>query len=211
MAKQVLPTNYTDDVLSYSMNGKRRYRETNNYDGTISLEDATTYDRVGSNFGAKQLNDICQAINDSVDKGNVIDTLNDILANRADDMVVGARALRELLEKMSVKEVASNGSWTVKKYVDGWCELSIRAMIPRASTEPYSINLNFPNGIKLKNMKVQVTPALNGWNLTNYYNNSPNQESPTYANSKAIVVFTAKTTQSLTYNFDVVVSGFLAQ
>ena len=38
-----LPTNYKDDVLGDSMDGKRRYRVIENSDGTISLEDVTEY------------------------------------------------------------------------------------------------------------------------------------------------------------------------
>ena len=34
MAKQVLPTNFMDDILNESMNGKRRWIITQNDDGT---------------------------------------------------------------------------------------------------------------------------------------------------------------------------------
>lgn len=49
MAKQILPTNYKDDVLTTSMGKKRRYNLIQNDDGTISLEDATEYTQVGDN------------------------------------------------------------------------------------------------------------------------------------------------------------------
>ena len=112
MAKPVLPTNYMDDVLSYNMNGKRRYRETNNYDGTISLEDATTYDRVGSNFGARELNDMCEAINESADKNRIIDNLSDIDANRQPEMIAGALALSELSKKLKVEHFLTKNNYT---------------------------------------------------------------------------------------------------
>lgn len=64
MAKPVLPTDYKDDVLNPSMNGKRKYNKVQNPDGTFSLEDVTQYDQTGSTFGAKQLNDIGKAFND---------------------------------------------------------------------------------------------------------------------------------------------------
>lgn len=64
MAKPVLPTDYKDDVLNPSMNGKRKYNKVQNPDGTFSLEDVTQYDQIGSTFGAKQLNDMNEAFND---------------------------------------------------------------------------------------------------------------------------------------------------
>lgn len=57
-----LPANYQDDILNASMAGKRRYKQTTNTDGTISLDDATTYDQVGTDFGAGDVNNIVQAI-----------------------------------------------------------------------------------------------------------------------------------------------------
>ena len=75
MAKTTLPTNYVDDVLNGAMDGKRRYREIPNADGTISLEDATTYDKVGSNFGASQLNLMSNNINQSFDSNKMLKTI----------------------------------------------------------------------------------------------------------------------------------------
>ena len=46
-----LKTDYKDDILASSMNGKRRYRQTSNSDGSISLEDYTIYEQEGDNFG----------------------------------------------------------------------------------------------------------------------------------------------------------------
>lgn len=72
MAKTTLPTNYKDDILNSSMGGKRRYKQTTNADGTVSLEDVSTYDQVGSNFGASQLNAISKAVNESADSSKII-------------------------------------------------------------------------------------------------------------------------------------------
>lgn len=66
MAKSTLPVNYQDDILNNAMGGKRRYKMINNSDGTVSLEDVTTYDQVGSNFGAGQMNATNQAVNESL-------------------------------------------------------------------------------------------------------------------------------------------------
>lgn len=66
MAKTFLPTNFKDDILSASMNGKRRYRTETNPDGTISFIDVSQYDQVGSDFGAGQINQTNAAVNDAL-------------------------------------------------------------------------------------------------------------------------------------------------
>ena len=96
MAKQTLPTNFKDDILSSSMGGKRRYNLIQNDDGTYSLEDVTDYTQTGSDFGAGQINATNKAVNESCDKANVIDSLNDIVANQANGMIAGAKAVAEL-------------------------------------------------------------------------------------------------------------------
>ena len=103
MAKQTLPTNYKDDVLATSMGKKRRYNIIQNDDGTISLEDATEYTQVGDNYGAAQLNATNQAVNESVDKAKIIDSLDDISANTRSGMVAGALAVDELNGKIADK------------------------------------------------------------------------------------------------------------
>lgn len=80
MAKTTLPVNFKDDVLASSMSGKRRYRLIHNSDGTVSLEDATTYTQVGSNFGAAQANATNTAVNASLatdgNASNVVNTFS---------------------------------------------------------------------------------------------------------------------------------------
>lgn len=58
-----LPTDYQDDVLASSMNGKRRYQLQLQDDGTYILNDVTEYDTVGSVFGAAAVNQINTAVN----------------------------------------------------------------------------------------------------------------------------------------------------
>lgn len=77
MTKSTLPENFKDDVLATSMGGKRRYRLIHNSDGTVSLEDATTYAQVGSNFGALQVNATNAAVNASLaTDGNASNVVN---------------------------------------------------------------------------------------------------------------------------------------
>ena len=53
-----LKTNYKDDVFT----GKRKYRITNNDDGTVSLDDVTVYTQQGDIFGAADINAINKEI-----------------------------------------------------------------------------------------------------------------------------------------------------
>lgn len=101
MAKQTLPVNFKDDILSSSMGGKRRYNLIQNSDGTYSLEDATDYTQTGSDFGAGQINATNKAVNESCDKADVIDSLDDILANQANGKIAGAKAVAELYGNLS--------------------------------------------------------------------------------------------------------------
>lgn len=68
MAKRLLPTNFQDDVLSQDMNGMRQYNDIRNSNGTVSLEDATTYVQRGSNFGAAQMNATNAAVNENMSR-----------------------------------------------------------------------------------------------------------------------------------------------
>ena len=57
----MLKTDYKDDIIA---NGtKRKYTQTTNSDGTISLTDATEYQQEGDNFGAKDINDTNIVVN----------------------------------------------------------------------------------------------------------------------------------------------------
>lgn len=62
-----LKTNFTDDILSESMNGKRQYNVTENSNGTKSLEDVTDYQSVGNTFSAKDMNETNAAVNQAYD------------------------------------------------------------------------------------------------------------------------------------------------
>lgn len=113
------------------------------------------------------------------------------------------------LSNLTVKKTSTQGGWVVEKYVNGWCKLYIKAQVYRASKEQTVYKLTFPEGIRLKNVRIQMTPAQNGWNVANFYHNTTGQNDDNAAISEAVIVFTAKDTTALTYCFDVCVSGFL--
>lgn len=58
-----LKTDFKNDILDVSMDGKRRYRMIENSDGTVSFVDATTYTELGNNYGANEINEQNTAIN----------------------------------------------------------------------------------------------------------------------------------------------------
>lgn len=100
MAKQVLPTNFMDDILNESMNGKRRWTITPNDDGTYTLEDATTYDQLGNTFGQAQVNEMNKAINESVDQARVIDDYKTLAAVNQNGFVPGAKPVAQLISDL---------------------------------------------------------------------------------------------------------------
>ena len=100
MAKTTLPVNYKD-VLTSSMDGKRRYRMINNTDGTVSFEDATTYTQIGSNFGAANLNATNGAVNAAADASKIIDNVNDIKANTQAGYITGAKVAKEIISDLA--------------------------------------------------------------------------------------------------------------
>lgn len=100
MAKAILPTNFTDDVLNESMDGKRRYNMIPNADGSQSLEDVTAYDQLGSNFGASNINAMNQAINESFDKNKMISDMDELDAVTQSGYGVDALLVKEVNERL---------------------------------------------------------------------------------------------------------------
>jgi len=63
-----LKTNYKDDVLDTTQNTKRKYQMIDNGDGTVSFEDVTEYLQQGDSFGADDINDTNEEVNNINDK-----------------------------------------------------------------------------------------------------------------------------------------------
>lgn len=116
MAKKVLPTNFMDDILNESMNGKRRWTITRNDDGTYTLEDATTYDQLGNTFGQAQVNEMNKAINESVDQARVIDDYKTLAAVNQEGFVPGAKPVAQLISDLGGLVFAqdADGNWGYK-------------------------------------------------------------------------------------------------
>ena len=62
MAYTPLSTDFKDQILS-DVNAQRKYKQTVNEDGTVSLRDMTAYDQEGSTYSAKDINEERKAIN----------------------------------------------------------------------------------------------------------------------------------------------------
>lgn len=58
-----LKTDFLDDILNTSVNSKRKYNLIYNSDGTVSLQDVTTYTQTGDLFGAAEINETNKAVN----------------------------------------------------------------------------------------------------------------------------------------------------
>lgn len=124
-------------------------------------------------------------------------------------VLMNMNKINKNLSELSVQKTSTQGGWVVEKYVNGWCKLYIKAQVYRASKEQTVYKLAFPDGMRLKNVRIQMTPAQNGWNVANFYHNTSGQTDDNAVISEAVIVFTAKDTTALTYCFDVCVSGFL--
>lgn len=175
MAKTTLPTNYVDDVLNGAMDGKRRYREIHNADGTISLEDATTYDQIGNNFGASQLNLMNDNINQSFDANKMLKTIDEVNAVTQEGYGVDALVVKEL--NSSIGDISNVGNTTynsvekiLKYYIDnGYLpDLKSMALIPVMTSNTQ------PSGVVSAISEYSASPAY--YAFRNLYDDTSNTE-----------------------------------
>lgn len=94
-----LLTNFKDDILAESMEGRRRYQMITNEDGTVSFVDVTEYEQIGSEFGQAEVNAIHREINRKFDSGDVVDPLAAEESGFAADAKLTGDALREVSAK----------------------------------------------------------------------------------------------------------------
>ena len=92
-----LSTDFKDDILA-SQNSKRKYTQVNNSDGTVSFQDSTAYSQVGSPYGAKEVNEEREAINNIY--ANKLVTLDEIDLVTEPGFFVDAQVVKELNSKM---------------------------------------------------------------------------------------------------------------
>ena len=97
MAYTPLRTDFKDDILD-SSNYKRKYKQVANNDGTFSFQDETTYQQVGSDYGAKEVNEEREAINNIYE--NKLVALDDVALVTEEGFFVDALAVKELNSKL---------------------------------------------------------------------------------------------------------------
>lgn len=99
-----LKTSYLDDILSATMGGKRKFRLTK-ADGSaeeVTIEDISEYDQVGSTFGAGDLNNICDTVNNKFYSDDVVDPMVATEEGFAADALRTKEALDEQNKKILV-------------------------------------------------------------------------------------------------------------
>lgn len=105
-----LSTDFKDDILA-SQNSKRKYTQVNNSDGTVSFQDSTAYSQVGSSYGAKEIIEEREAINNIYT--NKLVSLDEIDLVTEPGFFVDAQVVKELNSKMMA------GDYTVID-LSGW-------------------------------------------------------------------------------------------
>lgn len=96
-----LPTNYKDDMFE----GSRKYRMTDNGDGTYSFTDETNYLQHGSYYGAAEVNTINGAIND----------INAFIGKK-----LPAQTLSAGNTSMTFTDASITTTSTIEPYTDKW-------------------------------------------------------------------------------------------
>lgn len=112
MAYTPLRTDFKDDILD-SSNYKRKYKQVANNDGTFSFQDETTYQQVGSDYGAKEVNEEREAINNIYE--NKLVALDDVALVTEEGFFVDALAVKELnsnLVNINSKITTTNANLT---------------------------------------------------------------------------------------------------
>lgn len=94
-----LSTDFKDDILA-SQNSKRKYTQVNNSDGTVSFQDSTAYSQVGSSYGAKEIIEEREAINNIY--ANKLVTLDEIDLVTEPGFFVDAQVVKELNSKLKI-------------------------------------------------------------------------------------------------------------
>lgn len=125
-----LPVDFKDDILNTEVNQKRKYQQTFNSDGSVSLDDVTTYTQQGSEFGALQVNQTNKAINNIYNE-RVLD-LDELELVTEPGFFVDALAVKELNDKLDEKII-------VQRY-------SNRINVSNGQNSYTAINVNIPDG-----------------------------------------------------------------
>lgn len=112
MAFTPLSTDFKDEILS-EVNTQRKYKQTVNEDGTVSLQDMTAYEQEGSTYSAKDINEERQAIND-IYANKVVSLEEAILVTEPGffcDALVINETNKNLTDKLDKDYILAYGVW----------------------------------------------------------------------------------------------------
>lgn len=108
-----LSTDFKDDILA-SQNSKRKYTQVNNSDGTVSFQDSTAYSQVGSSYGAKEIIEEREAINNIY--ANKLVTLNEIDLVTEPGFFVDAQVVKELNSNIKILNSKKDSGHALKVF-----------------------------------------------------------------------------------------------
>lgn len=108
-----LSTDFKDDILA-SQNSKRKYTQVNNPDGTVSFQDSTAYSQVGSSYGAKEVNEEREAINNIY--ANKLVTLDEIDLVTEPGFFVDAQVVKELNSNIKILNSKNDNGHALKVF-----------------------------------------------------------------------------------------------
>ena len=108
-----LSTDFKDDILA-SQNSKRKYTQVNNSDGTVSFQDSTAYSQVGSSYGAKEIIEEREAINNIY--ANKLVTLDEIDLVTEPGFFVDAQVVKELNSNIKILNSKSDNGHALKVF-----------------------------------------------------------------------------------------------
>ena len=108
-----LSTDFKDDILA-SQNSKRKYTQVNNSDGTVSFQDSTAYSQVGSSYGAKEIIEEREAINNIY--VNKLVTLDEIDLVTEPGFFVDAQVVKELNSNIKILNSKNDNGHALKVF-----------------------------------------------------------------------------------------------
>ena len=164
MAYTPLRTDFKDDILD-SSNYKRKYKQVANNDGTFSFQDETTYQQVGSDYGAKEVNEEREAINNIYE--NKLVALDDVALVTEEGFFVDALAVKELNSNLSKANTVLENRKPI--FIDstaqGTVNLDTNNFLKSGVT--YAFIVIVSSNISSESYKQEIACALNNVNIGN--------------------------------------------
>ena len=164
MAYTPLRTDFKDDILD-SSNYKRKYKQVANNDGTFSLQDETTYQQVGSDYGAKEVNEEREAINNIYE--NKLVALDDVALVTEEGFFVDALAVKELNSKLK------NAETTIKNNLMSINTYPVTLNTSNVKTSDSWIECNRIGNLVMVNGCVKITKDVNVYTGINLASGAP--------------------------------------